>query len=213
MAADSSYPNVVQHRQDGSVAVPSGVSLDIESGGSFKIAGTAVTSSAAELNIVDGVTAAAADINKLASIGATPVVAKRGNFAETTGAGTYTWSMTLPGNAVLLDIIVHATSLWTATTSAALEIGDAGDPDGFFTAVNLKATDLLAGESLSFAQSGGKEGAYIANSQVSKRRDPSDRTITATVVTVGAAGNGGATSVTVVYSLPVAADITSATKA
>ena len=213
MTADPTYPNTFQTRQDGNAVVPTGKSLDIESGGSLKIAGTAVTSSAAELNILDGVTAAAADINKLASISGTPVVAKRGNFAETTGAGTYTWAMTLPANAVLLDIIVHATSLWTATTSATLIVGDGGDADGFFAGVDLKATDLLAGESLSFAQAGGKEGAYIANSQVSKRRDPSDRTITAKVVTVGAAGNGGATSVTVVYSLPVSADITSATKA
>lgn len=37
--------------------------LDIESGGSLKIAGTAVSSSAAELNIVDGVLATAAKIN------------------------------------------------------------------------------------------------------------------------------------------------------
>lgn len=159
------------------------------------------------------VTATAAEVNKLASIGGTPVVAKRGNFAETAGAGTYTWTCTLPANAVLLDIIVHATSLWTATTSATLTVGDDNDPDGFYTGVDMKATDLLAGESLSFDAAGGKAGAYIANSQVSKRRDPSDRTITAAVVTVGAAGNGGATSVTVVYSLPVSADITSATKA
>lgn len=37
--------------------------LDIESGGAFKIGGTAVSSSAAELNIVDGVLATAAKIN------------------------------------------------------------------------------------------------------------------------------------------------------
>lgn len=37
--------------------------LDIESGGAFKIGGTAVSSSAAELNILDGVTATAAEIN------------------------------------------------------------------------------------------------------------------------------------------------------
>lgn len=198
--------------RDGLV-VASGGYVDVESGGELRVAGTAVTSSAAELNILDGVTATAAQINRLAGTAGTPVVAKRGNFAETAGAGTYTWTCTLPANAVLLDIIVHGTSLWTATTSATLIVGDDGDADGFFTGVNLKATDLLAGESLSFAQAGGKEGAYIANSQVSKRRDPSDRTITAAVTTVGATGNGGATSVTVVYSLPVSADITSATKA
>lgn len=43
MAADNSYPNVVQIRQDGNMAVPTGKSVDIESGGAFKVAGTDVT--------------------------------------------------------------------------------------------------------------------------------------------------------------------------
>lgn len=47
----------------GSLDVVSGGDLDIESGGSFKIAGTAVTSSAAELNKMDGVTASTAALN------------------------------------------------------------------------------------------------------------------------------------------------------
>ncbi len=44
MAADPTYPNVVQTRQDGNMAVPSGKSVDVESGGALKIAGTDVTS-------------------------------------------------------------------------------------------------------------------------------------------------------------------------
>jgi hypothetical protein len=198
--------------------------VDFEDG--VYLAGTAVTATATELNKLagNGVTAAdltrlhastatAAELNRVAGITGTPVVAKRINFSETAGAGTYTGSITLPANAVLIDIIIHATALWTATTSATMKVGDAGNDAGFYTAIDLKATDLLAGESLSFAQAGGKEGAYIANSQVSKRRDPSDRTLAAIVTTVGAAGNAGSTSVTFVYSLPVSTDITSATKA
>lgn len=46
----------------GSLDVESGGELDIESGGAFEIAGTAVTSSAAELNKLDGVTATTAQI-------------------------------------------------------------------------------------------------------------------------------------------------------
>ena len=42
--------------------------MDIESGGSFKIAGTAVTASAAELNLNDGVTATTAELNFLAGV-------------------------------------------------------------------------------------------------------------------------------------------------
>ena len=141
------------------------------------LGGTAVTATAADLNKLHAVTASAAELSKLASIGGTPVVAKRVNFAETTGAGTYTGTVALPANAVLLDIIVHATSLWTATTSATLVVGDGGDADGFFAGVDLKATDLLAGESLSFAQAGGKEGptspTLRCRSAVTRRIAPS----------------------------------------
>jgi len=47
----------------GEIEVQSGGIVDFESGGLFKVAGTTVTSSAAELNILDGVTATAAQLN------------------------------------------------------------------------------------------------------------------------------------------------------
>ena len=50
----------------GSLDVVSGGDLDIESGGAFKVAGTAVTASAAELNKMDGVTATSTQINYIA---------------------------------------------------------------------------------------------------------------------------------------------------
>lgn len=132
-------------------------------------------------------------------------------FTET-GAGTYTGSVTVPAGASILDILVNGVALWTAATSAAMDVGDGDDPDGFFAAIDLKATDLLAGESISFAQAGGKAGAYIANSQVSPRYSASARTISGVVTSVGA-GAAGRTRMTVVYHLPVSADIVAATKA
>lgn len=48
---------------DGSLDIQSGGDLDIESGGALKFAGASITSSAAELNIVDGVTSTAAELN------------------------------------------------------------------------------------------------------------------------------------------------------
>jgi hypothetical protein len=42
MAADLTYPNVFQVRQDGNAAVPTGKSLDVESGGSLKLAGSTI---------------------------------------------------------------------------------------------------------------------------------------------------------------------------
>jgi hypothetical protein len=154
------------------------------------------------------VDASADDLNKLASITGYPVEAHEVSFTET-GAGTYTGSVSVPADATILDIIVNGVALWTAGTSAVMKVGDAADDDGYYTAVNLKATDLLAGESISFALAGGKAGAYIANSQVSPRYSASARVISGIVTSVGA-GTAGRTRMCVIFTLPTA---TAATKA
>lgn len=122
--------------------------------------------------------------------------------AGTLAAGTYSGSVTLPAGAHLQDILVEGVALWDNGTSATMIVGDGADDDGYYTAVNLKATDLLAGESISFALAGGKAGAYIANSQVSPRYSASERTITASVTTVGTAPTTGETRVLVIWSQP-----------
>jgi len=124
-------------------------------------------------------------------------------FTEADGAaaGTYTADVALPAGATLIDIIVNGVALWTAGTAATLIVGDGTDPDGYYTGVNLKATDLLAGESLSFALAGGKAGAYIANSQVTPRYADAARTITGVVTTTGSAGDAGVTRMVVLYTL------------
>lgn len=132
------------------------------------------------------------------------------SFTET-GAGTYTASVALPAGATVHDIIVNGVALWDAATSAVMIVGDGTDPDGYFTAVNLKATDLLAGESISFALAGTKAGAYIANAQVSPRYAAAARSIIGVVTSVGA-GTAGRTRMTVVYSAPIAADVAAAVK-
>lgn len=121
-------------------------------------------------------------------------------FTETTGAGVYTGSVTVPAGSSILDILINGVALWTAATSALMIVGDVADDNGYYDAVNLKATDLLAGESLSFALAGGKAGAYIANSQVSPRYSASARVISGIVTTVGASGNAGRTRMTVIYT-------------
>lgn len=171
----------------------------------------ALTASVAELNTLDGVTATAAEINRLASLGGTPIYAVERTFTETSGAGTYTGAVTVPAGATILDIIVNGVALWDNAGNATMKVGDTDD-DGYFIGVNLKATDLLAGESISFESAGGKAGAYIANSQVSPRYSASARTINGIVTTTGAGGSAGQTRMTVVYSLPVEADIAAATK-
>jgi hypothetical protein len=171
-------------------------SLDVTN---LTIGDVAVNTSAAELNKLDGIAATAY-----------PIVADEVTFTETTGAGTYTGSVSVPAGATILDVIVNGVALWTATTSATLKVGDVADDDGYYTGVDLKATDLLAGESLSFALAGGKAGAYIANSQVSPRYSATARVVSGIVTTVGAAGNAGRSRLVVVYAAPTASAATKA---
>lgn len=140
----------------------------------------------------------------IASIGANVRTHELVLKAGTLAAGVYSASHILPAGAHLQDILVEGVALWDNGTSATMIVGDGTDPDGYYTAVNLKATDLLAGESISFALAGGKAGAYIANSQVSPRYSASERTITASVTTVGTAPTTGETRVAIIYTMPSA---------
>jgi hypothetical protein len=133
-------------------------------------------------------------------------------FTETAGAGTYTGSVSIPAGATLLDIIVHAVALWDNSGTATMIVGDVADDNGYFTGVDLKATDLLAGESISFDNAGGKAGADIANSQVARRYLATARVISGIITTSSTGGSAGRTRMTVVWSAPASTNITAATK-
>lgn len=132
------------------------------------------------------------------------VWAKGITFAETVGAGVWTGSVNVPAGAFLVDIIVHAVALWDSETSAAMIVGDVADPNGFFDAINLKATDLLVGESISFSHAGGKHGADldVADGHVRRRYLVGARVISGEITKVGDTGSAGRTRMTVYYSLP-----------
>ena len=137
----------------------------------------------------------------------TPVVAMRRTMNVSTSgvAGTHTATFSLPAGAIISNIIVHAVAVWNAGTSATLIVGDTDD-DGFFVGVNMKATDLAAGESISFFREGGKGGAYYAgtgthwtNTYAAAARD-----IVAKLTLVGTTATTGETVIEVHYSLPSA---------
>jgi hypothetical protein len=182
--------------------------VDIKSG--FQIGSVAVTATAAELNLLDDATTA---IGKLTSMAAAayPVVSQEVTFTEN-GAGTYTGSVTVPASATVLDIIVEGTVLWAAATSALMDVGDAEDPDGYFTQIDLKATDLTADQTINFTHQGGKAGAYNVgtNTHWTNRYQATARVVSGVVVSVGT-GTAGRTRMTVVYSMPSTS--TAATKA
>lgn len=130
------------------------------------------------------------------------------------GAGTYTATFTLPAGSTLYDIVATAEALWTAATSAALVVGNAGDPDGYIASTDLKATDLTVGQSISIGggtdTGGGKAGADAivgTNTHIVDRYDAAAAVITATVTSVGA-GTGGRTRVDVLYFGPNATTVT-----
>jgi hypothetical protein len=128
---------------------------------------------------------------------------------ETTGAGVYTASVDVPAGAYLVDVIVHGVALWDTTTSATGKVGDVADDDGIFVGIDLKATDLLAGEGLSAAgvagSAGGKAGADLANSQWNRRYLATARVISLIITSVGAAGSAGRTRLSVIYTDPTTA--------
>lgn len=136
-------------------------------------------------------------------------------FTETTGAGTYTGSVTVPAGSTIEDIKIRSTALWTATTSALMDVGDVADPNGWFAGIDLKATDLLVGEEINFVQTGGKEGAYLslATGLRSAAYSAAARVISGIIVTVGAAGNAGRTRMMVLYTTTGNGVVPAATKA
>jgi len=185
--SDSTYMPKTYRKDGGDTSViASGGVLDIESGGALKLAGIAITPTAAELN-------------KAASIAATAyqTVMAEVLFTEA-GAGVYTGTIALPAGARIIDIGVDGIALWTAGTSASMIVGDAIDDNGFFVATNLKATDLLAGEINNIEHPGGLAGAYITAEQ-RKLYQATARSIIGVVTSVGA-GTAGRTRMYVVYS-------------
>lgn len=135
-------------------------------------------------------------VNGLAEVHAQEIT-----YTETGGALTYTGSVVLPAGSTILDIIINGVALWNNAGACTMKVGDTDD-DGFYTGIDLKATDLLAGESLSFALAGGKAGAYIANSQVSPRYSASARTISGIITTASTGGSTGRTRMTVYWTEP-----------
>lgn len=133
----------------------------------------------------------------------TPVV-KAARFVEA-GAGTYEFEVAIPAYAIIQNIGVIAEAVWDAATSASLEVGIVGDDeDTFFTAVDLKATDLTVGQSIDFAKTGGVEGASLTGTAThwDDRYSTSARTVSFTAASVGA-GTAGRTVVWVEYLVPI----------
>jgi len=85
------------------------------------------------------------------------------SFTEDGSGTSYTATVEIPAGSIVHDIGFTTTVLWDGT-SASLAIGDDEAADAWFTATNLKATDLVVGEVLSAADDGtwgGKNGVHL----------------------------------------------------
>ncbi len=132
------------------------------------------------------------------------LLAKEVTFTETTNAGIYTGSVTIPAGSTLIDIQVQSTALWDTVTSATMKVGDVTDADGFYIGIDLKATDLIVAEVIRFGSTGGKEGAYIVTATGELNSySASERKIIGVVTTVGATGNAGRTRMLVMWINPI----------
>ena len=139
------------------------------------------------------------------------LITKSARFVEAAAGTSYTATVAIPAGAVIHDITLIAEVLWNGT-SATAKVGDTADDDGYFTGVDLKATDLLVNEVLSVRESGlwgGKEGAYLV--AATGRRGPTTTNFglyyaagsnITCIITPGAAdGTAGRTVFSVTYSV------------
>jgi len=125
-------------------------------------------------------------------------------FTEAGAAGVYTGSVTVPGNSWLLDIKIWNAVYWAAGTTAAMIVGDAADPNGWFDAIDLKATDIVPGEVIDFNNAGGKVGVYLvaATGERELMYAATARVITGEITTTGTTSTAGRTRMMVIYTDP-----------
>lgn len=134
------------------------------------------------------------------------------SFAEVlfteAGAGTYTGAITIPAGATVLDVIVDNQVAWDAATSAAMDVGDGDDANGFFAALDMKTltADVNGAGGVSSKNEDAGSGAYKGL----VKRYTAEGTISGVITSVGA-GTAGRTRLFVVYALPSA--VANATKA
>jgi hypothetical protein len=145
----------------GAIDIISGGEIDIESGGALKIAGTAVTATAAEINKVDGYTGTSANLNTLAGSLAVATVtnavsstAGSTSFAAVTQNGVTLLSCTgstasslcgfrLPAPAAGVRKRLIATAGIDATHDAIVETNAAGVTIGYAATNHRLAFDAL----------------------------------------------------------------------
>ena len=147
--------------------------LDIVTGGTFKIAGTQVTATAAELNKLDGVTAVKDDFNLLAGLVAASkcILKVYEEEVDCSGGGTAQTEalVTLPAGSVIVEVVSLCTEAFDGDTTKTFEVGVSGNTDKYIDPVDcpvtLNGTMSMAGgtnNDQKSAEAVGAETALIA---------------------------------------------------
>lgn len=132
-------------------------------------------------------------------------------FMTLTEAGdtTYTATVPIPAGSILEEIEIRSTVLWDDTGAVTLDVGDTADPNGYFAAVDMKATDLLVGQVLRMSNSeywGGLQGVYLvaATGLNSASYYATASNVTAVITTANQDGSAGRSFMWVRYSTAIA---------
>jgi hypothetical protein len=161
--------------------------------------------------VIDALDVTALKVNGVsctpATAGAGVAVTAERTFAETSGTGTYTATVTIPAGATVLDVVWRNTVVWGNAGSASLVVGDDDDVNGYIEATDIKTAPAAdtngAGTGMSTRLSlGATCGLYKGGAG---KYCAAQKTLTATVTTgVGTAATGRS-RLLVTYSLPATA--------
>jgi hypothetical protein len=149
----------------GSLDVESGGELDIESGASLKLAGTAITSTAAELNALDGITATVAELNQYAVTCQIDDISSAASFwVVAPHAGTIAKVYTVINGAIsvadaVITLEIGGTLVTGSTVTIATASSAAGDVD---SSTPSAANTVTAGQAIEVITDGGSTGTVKA---------------------------------------------------
>lgn len=115
-------------------------------------------------------------------------------FVQEASGTTYTGTLVIPAGAVIQHLVLRNTALWDGT-SAIIDVGDDDDPDGYFSATDLKTTPLA---DVNGAGGQNPTGAYSTGIN---KLYATEQTLTATITHSGD-GSTGRSYLMVVYTVP-----------
>jgi len=122
------------------------------------------------------------------------------SFTETAVSGTYVATVVIPANAIVLDVIFKNSVVWNNSGTATLNVGDTEDADGYIVNVDVKTAPVADVNGAGGISSRAKDTGTGAYKGLFKKYTVSGP-VTATIVTTGATGTAGRSSLYVIYAM------------